>query len=121
VRKAGAGFDVRPAALAVLISRKLDGTISNNQAKTLFAELVADPTAEVDALIEKLGMRQVTDSSQLEAWVDAAIAAQPQAADDFRAGNDRAVGRLVGAVMQASGGKANGPAVSEILRQKLRP
>ena len=121
----GAGIDVPAAALGALITRKLDGTISNNQAKTLFTELVNNPevvgSAEVDALVEKLGMRQVTDSSQLEAWVEAAIAAQPQAADDFRAGNDRAVGRLVGAVMQASGGKANGPAVSEMLRQKLRP
>ena len=116
---------VRPGGLAALLARKLDGTISNNQAKDLFAELAAgseivEGTAGIDALIESRGMRQVTDSSQLEAWVEAAIAAQPQAAEDFRAGNDRAVGRLVGAVMQASGGKANGPAVSDLLRQKLR-
>jgi len=116
---------VRPAALAALVQRKLDGTISNNQARELFAGLAesADPVrdgAAVDRMIEARGMRQVTDESQLEAWVDAAIAAQPQAAEDFRGGNDRAVGRLVGAVMQASGGKANGPAVSAMLRQKLR-
>jgi len=116
---------VRPSALAALVQRKLDGTISNNQAKDLFAGLneSADPVrdgAAVDRMIEARGMRQVTDESQLEAWVDAAIAAQPQAAEDFRGGNDRAVGRLVGAVMQASGGKANGPAVSAMLRQKLR-
>jgi len=116
---------VRPLGLAALLARKLDGTISNNQAKELFAELAAgtetvDGAAAIDALIESRGLRQVTDSSQLEAWVDAAIAAQPQAAEDFRGGNDRAVGRLVGAVMQASGGTAAGPAVSDLLRQKLR-
>ena len=122
LRKAsGAGLDVPPAALGALIDRKLDGTISNNQAKALFSELVSSPEGDVDELIEKLGMRQVTDSGELEAWVDAAIAAQPQAADDFRSGNERAIGRLVGAVMQASGDKASGPAVSEMLRQKLRP
>ncbi|MGI8609402.1 MAG: Asp-tRNA(Asn)/Glu-tRNA(Gln) amidotransferase subunit GatB [Candidatus Dormibacteria bacterium] len=118
-------LNIRPAGLAALVQRKLDGTVSNNQARELFVALSAagEPVASaaaVDAMIEARGMRQVTDSSQLEAWVVAAIAAQPQAAEDFRGGNDRAVGRLVGAVMQASGGKANGPAVSEMLRQKLR-
>jgi aspartyl-tRNA(Asn)/glutamyl-tRNA(Gln) amidotransferase subunit B len=128
VVKEGEGIDrlsIRPAALAALIKRKLDATVSNNQARELFALLSAmnqpvDGAAEVDALIEERGMRQVTDESQLEAWVDAAIAAQPQAADDVRGGNERAVGRLVGAVMQASGGKANGPAVNAMLLKKLR-
>ncbi len=73
----------------------------------------------MDRLIESLGMIQVSDTSALEAWVDEALAAEPQAAADFQAGNERAIGRLVGAVMRVSGGKANGPAVSEILRQKL--
>ena len=118
-------LSVRPRGLAALVLRKLDGTLSNNQARELFAAMAASPepvtgAAAIDRMIEDRGLRQVTDSSQLAAWVDAAIAAQPQAADDFRGGNDRAVGRLVGAVMQASGGKANGPAVSEMLRQKLR-
>jgi aspartyl-tRNA(Asn)/glutamyl-tRNA(Gln) amidotransferase subunit B len=64
-------------------------------------------------------MEQVSDSSQLEAWVDEALATEPQAGADFQAGNERAIGRLVGAVMRVSGGKANGPAVSELLRKKL--
>ena len=120
-----ASLNLRPAGLAALIARKLDGTLSNNQAKDLFAALVADgrPVADaatVDREIEARGMRQVSDASELERWVDEAIAAQPQAAEDFRAGNDRAVGRLVGAVMQASGRRANAPAVDAMLRQKLR-
>ncbi|GAC1329413.1 MAG: Asp-tRNA(Asn)/Glu-tRNA(Gln) amidotransferase subunit GatB [Candidatus Dormibacteria bacterium] len=128
VLKDGSGvaeLSLRPGGLAALLARKLDGTINNNQAKELFAELAGasaavETASTVDSLIESRGMRQVTDTSQLDAWVEAAIIAQPQAAEDFRGGNDRAVGRLVGAVMQASGGKANGPAVSEMLRQKLR-
>ena len=116
---------VRPAALAALIQRKVEGRISNNQAKELFAELAAsDSTTEgvagVDAAIEARGMAQVSDRAQLEAWVDEALAVEPQAAADFRTGNERAVGRLVGAVMRVSGGKANGPAVNAILREKLR-
>ncbi|HEV3232576.1 MAG TPA: Asp-tRNA(Asn)/Glu-tRNA(Gln) amidotransferase subunit GatB [Candidatus Dormibacteraeota bacterium] len=117
---------VRPAALAALIRRKLDGTLSNNQAKGLFAALAAgdsvvDGAGEIDREIEARGLRQVSDEGRLAEWVDAAIAAEPQAAEDFRAGNDRAVGRLVGAVMRASGGKASGPAVDALLRQRLRP
>ncbi|HEY8739383.1 MAG TPA: Asp-tRNA(Asn)/Glu-tRNA(Gln) amidotransferase subunit GatB [Candidatus Dormibacteraeota bacterium] len=120
-----AALNLRPGGLAALIARKLDGTVSNNQAKELLAQLAAAGTpvedaAAVDAMIDARGLRQVSDESQLEAWVDAAIAALPQAAEDFRGGKDSAVGRLVGAVMQASGGKANGPAVSAMLRQKLR-
>jgi aspartyl-tRNA(Asn)/glutamyl-tRNA(Gln) amidotransferase subunit B len=116
---------VHPTALAVLIQRKLEGRISNNQAKELFAALAVgdgtvDDAAAVDAEIEARGMAQVSDSAQLQAWVEEALAAEPQAAADFLGGNERAVGRLVGAVMRVSGGKANGPAVNAILREKLR-
>jgi aspartyl-tRNA(Asn)/glutamyl-tRNA(Gln) amidotransferase subunit B len=115
---------VRPGGLAALVERKLSGAISNNQAKELFAalssgDLTVTDAAAVEREIEARGMKQVTDSGQLEAWVDAAIAAEPQAAEDFRAGNEKAVGRLVGAVMRVSGGKANGPAVNAMLRQRL--
>jgi aspartyl-tRNA(Asn)/glutamyl-tRNA(Gln) amidotransferase subunit B len=107
-----------------LITRKAAGAISNNQAKEVFAALatgeeVAEDAAAVDATIAARGLAQVSDSSQLEAWVDEALVAESQAAADFRAGNERAIGRLVGAVMRVSDGKANGPAVNELLRKKL--
>jgi aspartyl-tRNA(Asn)/glutamyl-tRNA(Gln) amidotransferase subunit B len=116
---------LRPAALATLVARKLEGAISNNQARELFnalaqGEASVEDAAALDAAIAARGLSQVSDSGQIEAWVDAAIAAQPQAADDYRGGNDRALGRLVGEVMKASGGKANGPAVNALLRERLR-
>ena len=120
-----ADLKMRPPALATLIQRKAAGDISHNQAKELFAALtgpgaaVAEGHLAVNVAIEASGMVQVTDSAQLEAWVEAALAEEPQAAADFRAGNERAIGRLVGAVMRVSGGKANGPAVNAILREKL--
>ena len=120
-----AELKVRPPALATLIRRKAAGDISHNQAKEVFVALTAADAAgttehvTVDEVIEARGMRQVTDSSQLEAWVESALAEEPQAAADFRAGNERAIGRLVGAVMRVSGGKANGPSVNAILRDKL--
>ncbi|MEA2646420.1 MAG: aspartyl-tRNA(Asn)/glutamyl-tRNA(Gln) amidotransferase subunit [Chloroflexota bacterium] len=115
---------VGPAGLAALIASKAAGALSNNQAKELFQELAAadvrvDSAEAVDAIIADRGLRQVTNSGELEALVDAAIAAQPQAAEDVRAGNERAIGRLVGEAMKQSGGKANGPAVDALLRQKL--
>ena len=115
---------VRPAGLAALIRRKLAGDLSNNQAKELFQELASgsqqvESSEAIDDLVEARGLRQVSDAGELEAWVDAAIAAQPQAAADVRGGNERAIGRLVGEVMKLSGGKANGPAVNAMLRQKL--
>ena len=56
----------------------------------------------------------------MEAWIDEAIAAQPQAADDVRNGKDAAIGRLVGAVMKASGGQADAKDVRDRLFAKLR-
>ena len=114
--------DLEPAGLAALIARKLDGTISNNQAKDIFARLAqqnALTAAEIEKLIQAEGMRQVTDRVQLEAWVEAAIVAQSQAVADFRAGKESALGRLVGEVMKASQGKASGPAVNAMLRERL--
>ena len=109
-----------PEALAEVIERKLAGAISNNQAKELFASSLDGPRwtgpGEVEAAIKAVGLSQVSDSDQLEAWVEAAIEAQPQAWSDFSSGNERASGRLIGEVMKLSGGKASGPAVMEILR-----
>ena len=62
---------------------------------------------------------QVRDVGRLVAWCDEAIAAQPQAADDFRAGKEAAMGRLVGAVMKASGGQADAQAARPKLAEGL--
>jgi aspartyl-tRNA(Asn)/glutamyl-tRNA(Gln) amidotransferase subunit B len=62
----------------------------------------------------------VTDTNQLDAWIDEAVQAQPQAAQDFAAGKDAAVGRLVGHVMKVSKGQADAATVQARLREKLR-
>jgi aspartyl-tRNA(Asn)/glutamyl-tRNA(Gln) amidotransferase subunit B len=119
-----AGLPVRPSGMAALIRRKLDGVITNNQAKLLFHDLAggakAIDEAAIDHAIADRGLSQVSETGDLEAWVDAAIAAQPQAAEDVRTGNQRAIGRLVGEVMKLSGGKASGPAVNAMLQEKLK-
>ena len=72
------------------------------------------------ALAEAHGLVQVKDEGQLDAWIDAAITEQPQAAEDFAGGKDAAVGRLMGSVMKASQGQADAKAVQAKLRERLR-
>jgi aspartyl-tRNA(Asn)/glutamyl-tRNA(Gln) amidotransferase subunit B len=124
-------LDVPPlpaAVLAALVSRIADGTISNNAAKQVFEELWlrslgADGAdtgpADIDAVIEARGLRQMNDSGALEQIIDAVIAANPDNVAQFRAGKDKAFNALVGQAMKASKGKANPAQVNELLRAKL--
>jgi aspartyl-tRNA(Asn)/glutamyl-tRNA(Gln) amidotransferase subunit B len=107
--------------LAALIGRVVDGTISNNAARSVFDRLWAGDAsaARVDALITELGLRQMDDSSALAALVDEVIANNPKSVDEFRAGKERAFNALVGQVMKASKGKANPTQVNELLRSRL--
>ncbi len=108
-----------PASLATLIRRVADGTVSHSGARQVFDALWAEPGGEVDALIERLGLRQMNDAGALEAIVDEVIAANPKSVAEFRAGKDKAFNALVGQVMKASRGKANPGQASELLRQRL--
>jgi aspartyl-tRNA(Asn)/glutamyl-tRNA(Gln) amidotransferase subunit B len=108
-----------PATLAALITRVADGTLSNNGARQVFELLWAGETTDVDAVIEAKGLRQMNDSSALEAIVDAVIAANAKSVEEFRAGKDKAFNALVGQVMKASQGKANPAQAGELLRRRL--
>ncbi len=104
---------------AQIIEMRESDAIGSSAADELFG-LLCDTDDDAAAVAEKHGLLQVKDESQLDAWVDAAIEAQPQAADDFRNGKDAAVGRLMGAVMKVSKGQADAKAVQQKLREKLR-
>jgi aspartyl-tRNA(Asn)/glutamyl-tRNA(Gln) amidotransferase subunit B len=106
-------------ALARLIARIADGTLSNNGARQVFDVLWTDAAAEVDSIIESRGLRQVNDTAELERIIDEVLAANPKSVDEFRAGKDKAFNALVGQAMKASKGKANPSSVSELLRRKL--
>jgi len=110
---------LRPATLAQLIVRVLDGTLSNNGARQVFEVLWADALAEVDAVIAAKGLKQMNDSGALEAIVDAVLAANAKSVEEFRAGKDKAFNALVGQVMKASQGKANPAQAGELLRRRL--
>ena len=109
---------VTAATLAALIKRIQDGTISNNAAKQVF-EVLWSQGGEVDGLIDSLGLKQMSDTGELEAILDAVLAANAKSVDEFRAGKDKAFNALVGQAMKATKGKANPTAVNELLKKKL--
>jgi aspartyl-tRNA(Asn)/glutamyl-tRNA(Gln) amidotransferase subunit B len=117
-----AAAPVRPAQLARLAARILDGTISGKIAKDLFAALWQAPGAAdeaVDQEIDARGLRQISDPNALEALVAAVLEANPRSVEEFRAGKEKAFNALVGQVMKASRGKANPQAVNDLLRSRL--
>ncbi len=108
-----------PATLALLITRVVDGTLSNNGARQVFELLWTDARADVDAVIAAKGLKQMNDSGALEAIVDAVLAANVKSVEEFRAGKEKAFNALVGQVMKASQGKANPAQAGELLRRRL--
>ena len=109
---------VSPERLAKLLSRILDRTLSNKLAKEVFDSMWAGE-GDADAIIDRKGMRQISDAGAIEKLVDEVLAANAKQVEDFRAGKEKAFNSLVGQVMKASKGKANPAQVNEILRRKL--
>ena len=110
---------VAAAQLAGLVQRIADGTISNNIAKKVFEALWNGEGATADEVIDRQGLKQITDSGAIEALVDEVLAANAANVAEFRAGKEKAFNALVGQVMKAAKGKANPQQVNNLLRQKL--
>ena len=108
---------VAPAALAQLLARIADGTISGKIAKDVFDAMWAGE-GDADAIIERKGLRQISDEGAIEKLVDDVIAANPAIVAEFRAGKEKAFNSLVGKAMAASKGKANPAQVNAILRRR---
>ena len=110
---------VGTAQLASLIGRIADGTISNNAARQVFDALWSGEGGDVDALIEAKGLKQLSDTGELEKIIDAVLAANAKNVEQVRAGNAKAFNALVGQAMKATQGKANPALVNELLKKKL--
>ena len=110
---------VSPAQLAQLIIRIADGTVSNNAARQVFDALWNGDGDGVDALIEAKGLRQMSDTGELEKIIDAVLAANAKNVEEVRAGNAKAFNALVGQAMKATQGKANPAQVNDLLKKKL--
>ena len=109
---------VTPDQLATLIERLTDDTLSSKTAKILFDGLWRQE-GDVDGIIEARGLRQVSDSGELQAIVDAVVAEHPEQAEEFRGGKDKVLGFFVGQIMKRTQGKANPKQVNELLRNTL--
>jgi aspartyl-tRNA(Asn)/glutamyl-tRNA(Gln) amidotransferase subunit B len=109
---------ISPAQLLQLAARVADGTLSGKMAKEVFDAIWAGE-GEADAIIAARGLRQISDSGELERLADQVIAANPQQVTDYRSGKEKAFNSLVGQVMKASKGKANPQQVTAILKKKL--
>ncbi len=129
---------VKPEDLAMLVERIDDGTISNSAAKQVLEELwptnvsvaltgvsatasagLIRAAVTVDGAIERLGLKQMDDSSALESIIDGVLAANADNIAQYKAGKDKAFNALVGQIMKASKGKANPAQVNAVLKAKL--
>ncbi len=109
---------VGPAALAALVVMVQEKKISNSSGKAVLAALVAEG-GDPAAIVEREGLAQISDSGELEAIVAAAIDANPEAAEQIRFGNQKAIGAIVGAVMKETKGRADGGEVNRLIKEQL--
>ena len=122
LNKAGLDISAAPIApgmLAQLVARIGDDTISGKIAKEVF-EAMWQGEGSADEIIAARGLEQITDSSAIEAIIDAVIADNPEQVEQFRAGKEKVIGFFVGQVMKQTQGKANPGQVNQILRDKLK-
>ena len=110
---------IHPEQLAALINMVDSGQINTTQAKQVFTEMFDTGKAPAE-IVQARGFSQISDTGELEALVDAVIAANQEVAQRYAEGEDKPLGFLVGQIMKQSKGKANAPVVNELIRKKLR-
>lgn len=110
---------VKAEVLGEILKRLTDGTVNAKGAKRLFSLIWKGAEDTVDALIEKEGLKQISDASAIEGIIDEVLANNAKMVEEFRAGKQKAFNALVGQAMKATRGKANPKQVNEILRAKL--
>jgi aspartyl-tRNA(Asn)/glutamyl-tRNA(Gln) amidotransferase subunit B len=121
LNKAGIDISASPISverLANLVSRIADNTLSNKLAKQVF-ETMWDSDLTADAIIERDGLKQMTDTGEIEKIIDEVLANNQKSVEEFKSGKEKAFNALVGQVMKASRGKANPQQVQSLLRSKL--
>jgi aspartyl-tRNA(Asn)/glutamyl-tRNA(Gln) amidotransferase subunit B len=109
---------VTPARFAVLLKMLSQNEINANAAREVLLHLF-DSDEAPEAIVSARGFRQVSDHATLDSLIDKVLSAEPAAVADVRSGQGKAMGFLIGQVMQASGGKANPKIIRELLAKKL--
>jgi len=109
---------VTPGALGGLLQRIEDGTLSGKLAKQVF-EAMWTGEGSADAIIERQGLQQISDSSELEGIIRQVLESSQKQIEQYRGGQQKVFGYFVGQVMKATQGKANPQQVNELLRKHL--
>jgi aspartyl-tRNA(Asn)/glutamyl-tRNA(Gln) amidotransferase subunit B len=109
---------VTPADLASLVALVQEKKISHGSGKEVLAIMVAEG-GDPAAIVEREGLAQMSDSGELEAIVERAMAGNPDAVEKIREGNNKAIGAIVGAVMRETKGRADGGEVNRLIQEKL--
>ncbi len=109
---------VSPPALAALVRMVQEKKISHGSAKTVLAVLVEEG-GDPEAIVEREGLAQMSDSGELETIVEKAMADNPDAVERIREGNQKAIGAIVGAVMRETKGRADGGEVNRLIQERL--
>jgi aspartyl-tRNA(Asn)/glutamyl-tRNA(Gln) amidotransferase subunit B len=109
---------IPPEELSLLVERISDNTISGKIAKDVFKALW-NQEGSVDQIIDSKGLKQITDTGEIEKIIEEVISNNSAQVDQYRSGNEKILGFFVGQIMKATNGKANPKQVNEILREKL--
>ena len=109
---------VTPESLAALVGLVEAKTVNRGAAKQVLSILVAEGGDPAE-IVEREGLAAISDEGELAKIVEAAIAAQPEAAEQIKAGNEKAIGRIMGVVMKETSGRADGGAVQKLIREQL--
>lgn len=122
LNKAGLSIEASPVAaksLGILVSKIADSTVSGKGAKDILDYMMENESRDVDAIIDQLGLAQVSDDSAILAMIDEILTANPEKVAEYRSGKEKLFGFFVGQTMKASKGAANPAKVNELLKQRL--
>jgi len=122
LNKAGIGIESTPVdakTLGQLLSKIADDTVSGKGAKEILDYLFAHESRDLDAIIDTLGLAQVSDDGAILALIDEILAANEEKVAEYKAGKEKLFGFFVGQTMKASKGSANPGKVNQLLKQRL--
>ncbi|MGZ4132182.1 MAG: Asp-tRNA(Asn)/Glu-tRNA(Gln) amidotransferase subunit GatB, partial [Actinomycetota bacterium] len=119
LRNAGGEGTLTPQHVADVVAAVTDGTLSNAGAKQALEEAFTTGDA-IGEVVERMGLRQVSDAGELGTWADEVIAENPDVVEKFRAGKEGVISFLVGQLMKKAAGAANPKVAQELLRERLQ-
>ncbi len=122
LNKSGHAIETSPVnaqTLGTLVAKIADSSISGKGAKEILDHMMENAERDIDALIDKLGLAQVSDDGAILAIIDEILANNQEKVEQYKSGKDKLFGFFVGQTMKASKGTANPGKVNELLKQRL--